>query len=107
VFWQTGENDTWFGSYAAKNAELMRTLIRQTRQDLGAPELRWLIGQQFSEPTWKHVSQVNQDLEALAEADPRVLIISTAAAPHQTQHLGTAGTLWLGRAMAQAWLSWK
>ncbi len=107
VFWQTGENDTWFGPYAAKNAELMRTLIRQTRQDLGAPDLRWLIGQQFSEPTWKHVTQVNRDLEEIAAVDPRVLIISTATAPHQTQHLGTAGTLWLGRAMAQAWLSWK
>ncbi len=105
VCWHTGENDTWFGPYATKNAALMSTLIRQTRADLGVPELRWLISQQFSEPTWKHVAQVNQDLEELAATDPRVVIVPTSAAPHQSHHLGTAGTLWLGRAMAQAWLA--
>jgi len=105
VVWHTGENDTWFGPYATKNAALMRTLIRQTRADLGVPDLRWLISQQFSEPTWQNVAQVNRDLDELAATDPRVVIVPMSAAPHQTHHLGTAGTLWLGRALAQAWLA--
>ncbi|MHC4625798.1 MAG: hypothetical protein ACYTDV_02345, partial [Planctomycetota bacterium] len=46
---------------------------------------------------------VNQDLEAMAAADPNIRFVKTSHLPHQLVLFGTEGTLLLGDEMAHAW----
>ncbi len=104
VFWHTGENDTYFGPYAQNNAKWLKQLIDQIRIDLQQPELRWFISQQHNKAPWGNIDRVNDGLRELARNDPGVIVFETSQLPHERHHFGTKGTLFLGEAMADAYL---
>lgn len=104
VFWQTGENDTWFDPYARSNAKWMKELIDQTRIDLKQPNLAWFISEQHPNAPWRNMEAVNAALNELARSEPHLTIIKTSALPHGKRHFETQGTLLLGQAMADAYL---
>ena len=107
VFWHTGENDTYFAPYSQRIAEWLKQLIDQTRADLSQPDLPWFISQQHERFPWVHIKVVNDALNKLAGTDPRITIIKTSGLPHARHHFGTTGTLMLGDAMADAYLTVK
>lgn len=104
VFWHTGENDTYFGSYQQKYASWMKDLIGQVRLDLKQPGLPWFISEQHPRAIWRNMEAVNTALNTMAQAEQQVFLIKTSHLPHARLHFGTHGTLALGEEMAQAYL---
>ncbi len=105
IFWQTGENDTWFDPYAKNNAKWMKQLIDRTRTDLKQPDLSWFISEQHPSAPWRNMEAVNAALNELARTEPHMTIIKTSALPHGKRHFETKGTLLLGQALAEAYLN--
>ena len=105
IFWHTGENDTDFGPYAQNNAQWLKRLIDRTRADLDQPDLHWFISEQHKNAPWRNIEPVNAALNELARTDRHLVIIRTSELPHGRVHFGTAGTLLLGEAMADAYLN--
>ena len=104
VFWHTGENDTYFGSYQRNYAAGMKELIAQTRLDLQQPALPWFISEQHPKAIWKNMEAINASLHAMAQSEQKVFVIPTSHLPHGRLHFGTRGTLLLGEDLAQAYL---
>ncbi len=104
VFWHTGENDTYFGSYQRNYAAGMKELIAQTRLDLQQPALPWFISEQHPKAIWRNMDAVNTALKAMAQSEQKVFVIPTAHLPHERLHFGTRGTLLLGLELAQEYL---
>lgn len=104
VFWHTGENDTYFGSYQRNYAVAMKEFITQTRLDLQQPALPWFISEQHPKAIWRNMEAVNAALSLMAQGEQKVFVIPTAHLPHERLHFGTRGTLLLGEQLAQAYL---
>ena len=107
IFWHTGENDTYFGSYAQNNAVWMKELITQARLDLKSPALPFFISEEHPNAIWKNMEAVNKALTTVAKSEQNIFIIPTASLPHARLHFGTKGTLLLGEAFARAYLKSK
>jgi len=105
VFWHTGENDTYFGPYAQSNAKWNQQWIEQLRTDLGNPSIPCFITEQHKSSPWVNIDRVNADLRDMALRMPGVTIIATDPLSHGRRHFGTLGTVQLGEAMADAFLS--
>ena len=104
IFWHTGENDTYFGSYAENYAKWMKQLIDQLRADLQQPNLPWFITEQHNDAPRQNMESVNAALHEMARGDAHISIIKTSHLPHATHHFGSKGTLLLGEEMADAYL---
>ena len=104
IFWHTGENDTYFGSYAQNNAKWMKQLIDQLRVDLKQPDLPWFITEQHKIAPWRNIESVNTALNEMARGDGHITIIKTSHLPHAKHHFGTNGTLRLGEELADVFL---
>jgi len=105
VFWHCGENDRALHQQAKAYAENLKKLIDGTRRDLSAPNLKWFITEQpVIPPDWagkQTFLPINEDLEALAQADENIRFIRTNHLPHRVVVFGTEGILALGEEMAK------
>lgn len=104
IFWHTGENDTYFGSYAQNNSKWLKQLIDQMRVDLKQPDLPWFITEQHKDAPWRNMDSVNAALHEMARGDAQITIIKISHLPHAKHHFGTKGTLLLGESMADVYL---
>jgi hypothetical protein len=92
---------------ANKYADRLKIFIDATRRDLKLPNLKWIITEQPILPQSfagkQKLYDVNQDLEAMANADPNIWFVKTCHLPHHVVLFGTEGILLLGDEMARAW----
>ena len=108
VFWHQGEHDTYFHPYRKNYRQALSRLIRQLRQDLNVPELKWFVCEQSIKSPWgkENIEFMNKELKAVADSDPHVWLIPTSELPHARRiHFGAEGTLKLGERMAKQYLS--
>lgn len=107
IFWHCSENDGALNWMADKYAERLKRFIDATRRDLDCPDLQWIITEQPILPQSfsgkRELYDLNQDLEAMAAADPKIRFVKTSHLPHQLVLFGTQGTLLLGDEMAYVW----
>lgn len=107
IFYHVGENDMSFGPYRREAPERVARIIRQSREDLGMPELRWFVSQQ--PPTDdKRVNDIDVTaaLEAVLAQDEHSVHIKAFDLPPQDRKLvlDTAAVVELGELIARAYL---
>jgi len=108
IFYHVGENDMSFGPYRDKAAKRLQSTIKQSRQDLAMPDLRWFVSQQA--PTdHKDVNQIDVTaaLENVAAEDSRLILFKAFDLPEQEKQLviNTAGIVYLGELIARHYLT--
>lgn len=107
IFYHLGENDMSYGPFRKQAVAQLGALVRQSRLDLGLPELDWYVSQQ---PPTDHESvnaiEVTTELAGLAAADPHLIHVRAFDLPGQELKLvlSTAGVVALGKRLAQAYL---
>lgn len=99
VVWHQGESDA--GLPAGAYDRLLTTFIARVREDLGAPDLPFVIGEVFDNGKRDHVRAAQQ---AVAKAVPRCAFVSCdgLATFDKGTHFDAAGQLELGRRYAAA-----
>ena len=107
VFYHLGENDMSFYPYRKQAAERLRSIINQSRVDLGQSSLKWYVSQQ--PPTNdKGVNSIDvvSDVETIAAADPHLIHIKAFNLPPQEKKLviDTGGIIELGNLIAKQYL---
>jgi len=110
IFYHVGENDMSFHPYRKEAADRIKSIVEQSRKDLGLPKLRWFISQQ--PPT--DVERLNGldvmgDVAKLADADPHVIQIKALDLPPQEKRLviRADGIVALGKLIAKAYIQEK
>ncbi len=107
VFYHVGENDMSFGPYRRQAPARIQSFVRQSRVDLGLPELRWFLSQQ--PPTdHEHVNEIDvtAELEQVAAEDEQIVLIQAFDLPEQEKPLvlDTRAVVELGELLARAYL---
>jgi hypothetical protein len=97
-----------FYPYRKQAAERLRSIINQSRVDLGQSSLKWYVSQQ--PPTNdKGVNSIDvvSDVETIAAADPHLIHIKAFNLPSQEKKLviDTGGSIELGNLIAKQYLS--
>jgi len=108
IFWHQGEHDTYYHPYRKNYRQALSRLIRQLRQNLNVPDLKWFICEQSIKSPWgkDNIEFMNAELQAVADGDPHIWLIPTSELPHTRRiHFGAEGTLKLGERMAEQYLS--
>ncbi len=107
IFYHLGENDMSFRPYRQRAIDQFASLVRQSRQDLGLPTLKWYVSQQRPTPDdgLKDIDVV-KDLERLASADANLIHIKAFDLPGQELKLviATPGIVALGELLADRYL---
>lgn len=104
--WVQGESDA-NAEDAPRYAAALQAMIATLRADLDAPELIALVSvnSRFSEGQNTFVPQIVEQQRRFAAGDPRAHYVDTSRATIANQyHFDTAGTLEVGRLMAEALL---
>ena len=110
VFYHVGENDMSFFPFRKEAAGRIASIVRQSREDLAMPTLRWFVSQQ---PPTDHEDvnriDVTKEIAALAAGDDRLVHIEAFDFPEQREQLvlDTEGVVWLGRRIAREYLAQK
>ncbi len=114
--WHQGENDMFDPILRARYGPNLRAFVERWRRDLGAPDLRFQIGELCNKTIWgmdnrENMSAIRAGQKAVAETDPRIEYVPTShhaveiggdAGLHY--HYGTLGQLQHGEAHAQCYL---
>ena len=108
VFYHLGENDMSFTPYRRDAPRRLQAIIRQSRQDLAMPQLKWFVSQQ--PPTDdKRVNNVDvtAELEKIVAADRNLVHIKAFNLPAQEKKIviTTEGIVELGEVIASGYLS--
>jgi hypothetical protein len=108
VFYHVGENEMSMHSYRKQAAKWLKSTIDQSRKDLEMPTLKWFVSQQ--RPTdHKNVNKIDvvAEIAKLAANDEHIVHIKAFDPPKQDKRLvlDTDGIVWLGRKLADAYLS--
>jgi hypothetical protein len=107
VFYHVGENDMSFGPFRRQAPGWIRSFVRQSRVDLGLPELLWIVSQQ---PPTDHESvngiDVTAELEQMAAEDAHLVLVQVFDLPEQDRQLvlDTRAVVELGERLAEAYL---
>ena len=108
ILYHVGENDMSFYPYRKDAAKRIDALIRQSREDLQLPELRWFVFQQppTDDPGVNRIDVVSE-VAAMLKKDPHAIHVPVMDLPPQKKKLvlDTPGVVHLGRSMADAVLS--
>jgi hypothetical protein len=107
VCYHLSENDVCFAPYRRQMAAALGSLVRQSRVDLGLPELAWFVSQQRpADEEGLGRIDITADLEKLAASDPRLRLIKAYDLPGQEEKLvlTTAGVVALGELLAREFL---
>ncbi len=108
VLWLPAEHDAWWGPHRRGYGERLARVVAALRKDLGAPQLRWFVGELRGNLLWgaENLSELHAQIRELAESDMRLWLVPadglTPTKPAAT--LGTLGALEMGRAFAEAYL---
>lgn len=110
IFYHVGENDMSFGPFRKKSAGHVDSFIKQSRIDLGLPNLKWFVSQQ--KPTDdKQVNKIDilPAFLALAENDKNTCHIKAFDLAGQEKKLviSTQGIVQLGEKLADSFLEQK
>ena len=110
IFYHVGENDMSFGPFRKKSAQNVASFIKQSRVDLGLPNLKWFVSQQ--EPTDdKQVNKIDilPAFLALTESDKNTYHIKAFDLAGQEKKLviSTQGIVQLGEKLANSFLEQK
>jgi hypothetical protein len=114
--WHQGENDMFDAEYMARYGENLRNFVACWRRDLGAPDLRFYIGELCTKTIWgmdlrPRMYAISLGQRAVTDADPRADYVPTShigveigggAGLHY--HYGTLGQLEQGVDYAHAYL---
>jgi hypothetical protein len=85
----------------------LQALVKQSRIDLGLPELRWFVSQQPpTDDEGVNEIDVNAMLAEVVAADPNLIHIKAFDLPPQDKKLvlDTKGVVALGELLAKSWL---
>ena len=108
ILWHQGEADSK-ADRAAHYQQKLEELIRRFRDDLGAPDVPFLIGQlgRFPPNPWDEYKElVDQAQQAIASADPRSAFIpSTDLTARDRNHFDADSYVEFGRRYAKAYLA--
>lgn len=102
--WMQGESDSRYQPAAAAYQRNMTRLIADMRQDLGRPELHFVMGLVNPAPArFAHLSTVRAAQSLVAETVPNVALVDTdGLSKHDDKlHYDSAGQLELGRRFAR------
>jgi hypothetical protein len=114
--WHQGENDMFEPEYMASYGRNLKNFIACWRRDLGAPELRFFIGELCTKTIWgmdlrPRMYAISLGQREVADADPLVDYVPTSHAGVEIgggaglhYHYGTLGQLEHGLCYARAWL---
>jgi hypothetical protein len=114
--WHQGENDMFDADYMARYGENLRNFVACWRRDLGAPDLRFYIGELCTKTIWgmdlrPRMYAISLGQREVTDGDPRADYVPTShvgveigggAGLHY--HYGTLGQLEQGVDYAQAYL---
>jgi hypothetical protein len=107
IFYHVGENDMAFGPYRRQAAEALKTIVTQSRLDLGLPNLTWYVSQQ-SPPEEKGLNEIDvtSNLASLATADPHFIHGKVFALPPREERLviSTPGIVQLGTEIGKSYV---
>jgi hypothetical protein len=110
VFYHLGENDMSFHPYRKDAAARLQAIVRQSREDLGLPKLKWFVSQQ--PPI--DVERLNKldvvgDVAKVAADDPELIHIKAFDLPPQEKRLviRADGIVALGELIAKDYLRKK
>ncbi len=107
IFYHLGENDMSMGHYRKSAATWVESFVKQSRKDLGIPQLNWYVSQQ---PPTDHENLNKIDvvgaMEDLAESDPNLHHLKVFDLPGREQRLviRTPGIVVLGERLAESYL---
>ncbi len=107
VFYHVGENDMSFAPYRRGAPERIQSIVRQSREDLGLPGLRWFVSQQPpTDDESVNGIDVTAELERVAAEDEHLIHIRAFDLPEQEKMLvlDTRAVVKLGELIAQAYL---
>lgn len=107
VFYHVGENDMSFSPYREKAAERLQSIVKQSREDLALPKLKWFISQQPpTDDEGVNKIDVTAAIEKVAAPDDRLIHIKAFDLPKQEKKLviDTEGIVRLGEVIAKAYL---
>ena len=107
IFYHLGENDMSWGQFRKGAPGRLKSLVDQSREDLGLASLKWYVSQQ--PPTDdERVNQIDvtAELEEVAAADENLIHIKAFDLPAQEKKLvlDTAGVVELGEVIARSYL---
>ncbi|MCP4193857.1 MAG: sialate O-acetylesterase [Planctomycetaceae bacterium] len=107
IFLHIGENEMSMPPYRQRVPEWLTATVKQSRQDLALPAVKWFVSQQ---PPTDHESvnsiDVTAALEEVASADENLFLIKAFDLPPQSKQLvlDTFGIVSLGQLMAESYL---
>ena len=107
VFYHVGENDMSFSPYRKKAAERLQSIVKQSREDLALPKLKWFVSQQPpTDDEGVNKIDVTAAIEKVAAPDDRLIHIKAFDLPKQQKKLviDTEGIVRLGEVIAKAYL---
>ena len=107
VLYHLGENDMSWGPFRRGAPARLQALVKQSRIDLGLPELRWFVSQQPpTDDEGVNEIDVNAMLAEVVAADPNLIHIKAFDLPPQDKKLvlDTKGVVALGELLAKSWL---
>ncbi len=107
IFYHLGENDMSWGPSREGAPKRLMSLVKQSREDLGLPELNWYVSQQ--PPTVdKQLNKIDvtAELDRTAALDEHLIHIKVFNLPEQEKQLviDTRGIVWLGETIARKYL---
>jgi hypothetical protein len=108
IFYHLGENDLAYGPYRRQASKWLKETISQSRIDLADPKLKWFVSQQApSETPGPKEPKIEDELAAIAAADPSFIHIPTTDIPKQREKIvfTAPGIVKLGEILAQSYLS--
>lgn len=110
IFYHLGENDMSWGPFRKGAPERLISVVKQSRKDLGRPELKWYVSQQ--PPTDdKQVNKIDvtAELDRAVTSDAQLIHIKVFNLPEQEKQLviDTRGIVWLGETIARKYLEPK
>ena len=114
--WHQGENDMFDAGYEANYGKNLARFIECWRRDLGAPDMRFFIGELCTKTIWgmdlrPHMYSISLGQRAVTDADPRAIFVPTSHVAVEIgdgvglhYHYGTLGQLEHGVNHAEAYL---
>jgi hypothetical protein len=107
IFYHVGENDMSFHPYRQDAPERLQSLIKQSREDLDSPSLKWYVSQQLpTDDDRVNSIDVVAGIAEIAAADPNMILLQAFDLPEQEKKLvlDTAGVLRLGELIAEGYI---
>ncbi len=107
IFYHLGENDMSWGPFREGASARLQSLVKQSREDLDLPDLRWFVSQQPpTEDEGVNGIDVTTMVAEVAAADPDLIHIKAFDLPTQDRKLvlDTRGVVALGELLGQSWL---